>query len=102
MARAVIKDVKSFSSNIKKETPVNLKISEKTSIATITNKTHSTSNINTVKYPITEIDDLRGNVDLIYTMPFRVRFVNIGIGSYGPNNPAPIGIAVIGLNNYIL
>jgi len=36
------------------------------------------------------------------TLPFRVRFVNIGIESYGPNNPAPIGIAVIGFNNYIL
>jgi len=35
-------------------------------------------------------------------LPFRVKFINIGIESYGPNNPAPIGIAVIGLNNYIL
>jgi hypothetical protein len=36
------------------------------------------------------------------TLPFRVRFVNIGIESYTPNNPAPIGIAVIGYSNYIL
>jgi hypothetical protein len=35
-------------------------------------------------------------------LPFRVKFVNIGIEGYGPNNPAPIGIAVIGFNNYIL
>ena len=35
-------------------------------------------------------------------LPFRVKFINIGIESYGPNNPAPIGIAIIGFNNYIL
>jgi hypothetical protein len=35
-------------------------------------------------------------------LPFRVRFNNIGITSYGSNDPAPIGIAIIGLNNYIL
>jgi hypothetical protein len=35
-------------------------------------------------------------------LPFRVKFMNIGIEGYGPNNPAPIGIAVIGFNNYIL
>ena len=33
---------------------------------------------------------------------FRVKFINLGITGYSPNNPAPIGIAVIGLNNYIL
>ena len=35
-------------------------------------------------------------------LPFRVKFINIGIEGYGPNNPAPIGIAIIGVNNYIL
>lgn len=35
-------------------------------------------------------------------LPFRVKFSNVGVEAYGPNNPAPIGIAVIGLNNYIL
>jgi hypothetical protein len=35
-------------------------------------------------------------------LPFRIKFTNIGIESYGPNNPAPIGIAIIGFNNYIL
>jgi len=36
------------------------------------------------------------------TLPFRIKLTSIGIEGYGPNNPAPIGIAVIGLNNYIL
>lgn len=35
-------------------------------------------------------------------LPFRVKFINIGIDAYGPNNPAPIGIAVVGYNNYVL
>jgi hypothetical protein len=35
-------------------------------------------------------------------LPFRVRFMNVGIDSYGPTNPPPIGIAIIGFNNYIL
>lgn len=35
-------------------------------------------------------------------LPFRIKFTSIGIGGYSSNNPAPIGIAVIGVNNYIL
>jgi hypothetical protein len=35
-------------------------------------------------------------------VPFQVKFINVGIVGYGPNNPAPIGIAVVGKNNYIL
>ena len=35
-------------------------------------------------------------------LPFRVKFVNIGIEGYGPNNGPPIGIQVIGYNNFIL
>lgn len=43
-----------------------------------------------------------GSAKIIYNMPFRVKFTTIGIESYGSNNAAPIGIAVIGFNNYIL
>lgn len=43
-----------------------------------------------------------GRVKINEILPFRVKFTNIGIQAYGPNNPAPIGIAIIGLNNYIL
>ena len=35
-------------------------------------------------------------------LPFRVKFTNITVPSYGKNRPAGIGIAVIGFNNYIL
>lgn len=43
-----------------------------------------------------------GRVKINDFVPFRVKFTNIGIQAYGPGNPAPIGIAIIGLNNYIL
>jgi hypothetical protein len=35
-------------------------------------------------------------------LPFRVQFTNTQIQGYDTNNVAPIGIAVIGINNYIL
>jgi hypothetical protein len=35
-------------------------------------------------------------------LPFRIRLTTIVIEGYGPNNPPPIGIAIIGFNNYIL
>ena len=35
-------------------------------------------------------------------LPFRISFQNVNIEAYGPSSPAPIGIAVIGFNNYIL
>lgn len=36
------------------------------------------------------------------TIPFRIKFINIGIPGYSPTNVPPIGIAIIGVNNYIL
>jgi hypothetical protein len=35
-------------------------------------------------------------------LPFRVKFLPGTMSAYGPSSPAPIGIAVIGINNYIL
>jgi uncharacterized protein YhbP (UPF0306 family) len=53
-------------------------------------------------YPIAKISEGRRTVKINEVLPFRIRFTNIMVPGYGPNNPAPIGIAVIGLNNYIL
>jgi hypothetical protein len=39
---------------------------------------------------------------IIYRQPFRVKITNITVPSYGPSNIPPIGIAIIGINNYIL
>jgi hypothetical protein len=37
-----------------------------------------------------------------YKVPFKIRVFNITVPGYSPTNPAPIGIAIIGFNNYIL
>lgn len=42
------------------------------------------------------------NSKIYQKLPFRVKFINIGIEPSGPGLPPPIGIAVIGFNNYIL
>lgn len=41
-------------------------------------------------------------VSVIYDIPFKIRVTNITVPGYSPINPPPIGIAIIGLNNYIL
>lgn len=46
--------------------------------------------------------DVPGKVKVNEVLPFRVRFTTLGVNSYGPNNPAPIGIAVVGFNNYVI
>lgn len=67
----------------------------------------------TIDNPISEIisDDCKTSsfetltnilCDVATVMPFRVKFTTIDIGGYSPTNPAPIGIAIIGFNNYIL
>jgi hypothetical protein len=43
-----------------------------------------------------------GTVKVNQTLPFRIRFTNIGIPGYGASGAAPIGIAIIGLNNYVM
>ncbi len=53
-------------------------------------------------YPIVKISQGGRTVKINEVLPFRVRFTNIMVPGYSANNPAPIGIAIIGLNNYIL
>jgi hypothetical protein len=47
---------------------------------------------------------LRGGriVKINQRLPFRVRFTNIMVPNYSSTNVPPIGIAVIGISNYIL
>jgi hypothetical protein len=54
----------------------------------------TTSSLQTKKYP--------KSILINQTLPFRVRFTNIGIQGFSPSNVPPIGLAVIGINNYIL
>jgi hypothetical protein len=49
--------------------------------------------LNAILYPVTEITEM---------LPFRIRFTSVQVAGYDPNNPPPVGIAIIGVNNYIL
>ena len=81
------------------------------SVSSIKNNTFSTdipraisfrSAINNNSSHLSEIRDKNSISYISQVLPFRVRFQNTKIGGYSPSNPAPIGIAVIGFNNYIL
>lgn len=39
---------------------------------------------------------------VLYELPFKIRITNITVPGYTPFDVPPIGIAIIGLNNYIL
>jgi hypothetical protein len=39
---------------------------------------------------------------VLYELPFKIRITNIKVPGYTPINVPPIGLAIIGLNNYIL
>ena len=48
------------------------------------------------------IDVSNGSSTVIYDLPFKIRITNIMVPGYSPSNPPPIGIAIVGINNYIL
>lgn len=55
-----------------------------------------------INHPITTIANIEHGVRLQSILPFYIKFSTIGIPTYGPNNVPPIGIAIVGVNNYIL
>jgi len=59
-------------------------------------------NIKTSDSFISRIIPQAGTVKIKQTLPFRIKITNIGVPSYSASNVPPIGIAVIGYNNYIL
>lgn len=58
--------------------------------------------INHTDYGIIQIAHAPATFEAQSVLPFRVKFTNVGIQSYGQGNAAPIGIAIIGLNNYVM
>lgn len=58
--------------------------------------------IDKIKYPKTEIVPVSRTVKINDVLPFRVKFINIGIEAYGSNNAPAIPLQVIGYSNYIL
>jgi hypothetical protein len=62
-----------------------------------------TKSITQSDYPLVKIAEGKRLVKIQQTLPFRVRFINITVPGYSfPNNVPPVGIAIIGFNNYIL
>lgn len=57
--------------------------------------------IKTSDYSRTKISERPNKVKIDQTLPFRVKFINIGVPGYSASTGTPIGIAVIGVNNYI-
>lgn len=102
MAKAVIIDTsKSRTSTAKTKDYSIASVSGESHTAKITYDTHSATPT-TVDYAIAKITDIEHGVKLSSILPFYVKFTTIGIPTYGPNNVPPIGIAIIGVNNYIL
>ena len=102
MASAVIIDTSKSCTSTAKST--DYPISSVTDIqhsAKITDIIYS-STAKTIDYSIAKITDIVHSAKFETILPFYVSFTNIGIPGYGPNNPPPIGIAVVGINNYIL
>lgn len=60
-----------------------------------------TKSIKEVKHTA-KIKNISNGVRINEVLHFRVKFTNIQIPGYGPNNVPPIGIAIVGINNYIL
>ena len=61
--------------------------------------------VNSVKsynYSIATLRKSKRYAKVDQSLPFRIRLTNITVSGYGPSSPAPIGIAIIGFNNYIL
>jgi hypothetical protein len=60
--------------------------------------------INTDSQRVIEINPTCQNRQAIvlYDLPFKIRITNIKVPGYSPTDVPPIGLAIVGLNNYIL
>lgn len=103
MAKAVLSSKANGQIKSAKQKSFNLaKILFRDRVVSISDPQHGAKTLKSKRYPVASISHANINAKVTETIPFRVRFTTIGIDSYGPGNPAPIGIAVIGINNYIL
>jgi hypothetical protein len=63
----------------------------------------SVGSVTTLTYPKSTITQVGySKIQPTGILPFRVQFTNTQIVGYDQNNPAPLGVAVIGQNFYIL
>jgi hypothetical protein len=102
MAKAVLTDIKpGYLASVEQISYSNTSVTGEAHSAKITDIIHD-AKVTTIGYPITKVMDVVYTAKAIDVIPFYVRFTDIGIEGYGPGNPAPIGIAIIGVSNYIL
>ena len=102
MAKAVIINTSKSRTSTAKSIDYSISsISGESHNAKITHDVH-TATPHAIDYGIAKITDINHGVKLSSIIPFYVKFTNIGIPTYGPNNVPPIGIAIVGVNNYIL
>jgi len=103
MARSVIRPkVSGITKSIQTSDYSGVLITNQKPSSRISEENNIVKTITTSNYPNSAITPSLRYSEISSTLPFRIRFTTIGIDGYGPNNPAPIGIAVIGFNNYIL
>lgn len=90
-----VKSVKEVDSN-------NFTVRSDKTIVKVTADQYETSSVKNIRYgslrPILSLQKTEAKTIL----PFRVKFTSISIEGFTASRPAPIGIAVIGVNNYIL
>ena len=71
--------------------------------AVLSNKgANKTRNISLENYAITKIVPETRTVRINDVLPFRIKFINIGLEGYSSTNAPPIPLQVIGFSNYIL
>ena len=60
--------------------------------------------INTAANAVIKVDDVCQHrmSEVIYAVPFKIRITNITVPGYSPIDVPPIGLAIVGINNYIL
>jgi hypothetical protein len=63
----------------------------------------SIGQVTTLTYPKANFEKVQyGLIEATQVLPFRIQFTNTQIRGYDSSNPAPLGVAIIGYNFYIL
>tara|TARA_B110000503_G_C6900232_1_gene310399 strand:+ start:240 stop:551 length:312 start_codon:yes stop_codon:yes gene_type:complete len=70
--------------------------------STVQDKSYQTGKINTRNYALAKPIQSKRSIKVSQKLPFYISFQNITVATWGPSNPAPIGIAIIAYSNYIL
>lgn len=103
MARVkVLDDQRYTSSNFESTNYSNAKVIYSDRKVDVIEQRRSVGPIVETNYPITKINEDERKVLVDQVLPFRVRFINIDLPGYSAAHPAPIGIAIIETNFYVL